>query len=360
VFSSVRVVEAETIDADGDLDMTIIAQDGPPRTLGIGATVSTNEGLGIEAFWQHNNLFGRAERLRFEASATSLGLVGAPEIDYNVAVSFLRPGVFNPNADFIASLGARAVDLDTYRETSATGKVGLQRTNARNINGELSLAVTRARFEDFFGTRDFLMVIPNVRGDYDRRDDTLDPSRGYYLQADLRPFYEFEYGNFGARGTLEGRVYHGFGARSDFVLAARARVGSYYGPDEEESPPDQLFFAGGSGSVRGYAYRSIGVEFTKPNGNTGIVGGRSLIDGSIEGRYRATPRFGGVGFLDAGYVSPDSRLGGFDDAELRLGAGVGLRYFTGLGPLRVDVATPINRRPEDSLAAFYVGIGQAF
>jgi translocation and assembly module TamA len=144
------------------------------------------------------------------------------------------------------------------------------------------------------------------------------------------------------------------------VLAARARVGSYYGPDEEESPPDQLFFAGGSGSVRGYAYRSIGVEFTKPNGNTGVVGGRSLIDGSIEGRYRATPRFGGVGFLDAGYVSPDSRLGGFDDAELRLGAGVGLRYFTGLGPLRVDVATPINRRPEDSLAAFYVGIGQAF
>ena len=350
VFRSIRIEEAETIAPDGALDMTVRVEDGPPRSIGFGATLSTIEGAGLEAFWMHRNLFGRAERLRFEASVTGLGITSnGGDFDYTAGVSFLRPGVINPNVDFIASLTGRRLDLDTYREELVTARVGLQRTFARFINGELSAYATKARYEDFFGTRDFLMVGVRATGDYDRRNDKLDPTRGYYLQAELTPFYEFDYGNTAARGALEGRIYRAVDAEDRFVLAARAKIGSYVGPPDSESPPDQLFFAGGAGSIRGYAFRSVGVEITNANGKTGVVGGRSLVEGSGELRVRIDERFGAVGFLDAGYVSSTSTLSGGDDSDLRAGAGAGVRYFTGLGPLRLDVATPINPREDDSL-----------
>ncbi|MBP7001066.1 autotransporter assembly complex family protein [Amaricoccus sp.] len=360
VFSSIRVEEAPEIAPDGTLDMAVRLQDGTARTLGVGATLSTIEGAGVEAFWEHRNLFHRAERLRFSASVTGLGVVGdVGDFDYEAGVTFTRPGVINPNVDFFASLTGRRLDLDTYREESLTARFGLQRTYARWLNGEISAFATRARFDDFFGIRRFLMFGVTGKGTYDRRDDVMDPTRGYYLAAEAEPFYEAEYGNAAARGTLEGRIYHGFGEERRFVLAARAKAGSFVGPSDRESPPDKLFFAGGAGSIRGYAYRSVGVDYTEPDGDTGVVGGRSLVEGSGEARFRINDRFGAVGFVDAGFVSASSSFTS-DDTDVRVGAGAGLRYFTGLGPIRLDVATPINPRDDDDVVAFYVGIGQAF
>lgn len=366
VFRSLRIIEADEIAPDGALDMTVAVEDGPPRNLGFGATLSTIEGAGLEAFWEHRNLFGRAERLRFSASVTGLGVVdGVGDFDYEAGVSFLRPGVINPNVDFIASLTGRRLDLDTYREESITARAGLQRTFARFLNGEITVFATRARFVDFYGIRRFMMMGVTGKGDYNRRDNDLDPSRGYYLAAEAEPFYEAEYGKVSARGTLEGRVYKGFGGDEAFgldprfVLAARAKVGSYVGADDAESPPNKLFFAGGAGSIRGYAYRSVGIEVTNANGKTGVVGGRSLVEGSAEARLRVNDKYGGVAFVDAGFVSASS---GFtsDDTDVRVGAGLGFRYYTRLGPIRVDVATPINAREDDDVVAFYIGIGQAF
>jgi translocation and assembly module TamA len=88
------------------------------------------------------------------------------------------------------------------------------------------------------------------------------------------------------------------------------------------------------------------------------VGGKGLVEGSAELRARLFGNFGGVVFLDGGVVTADSNLSGAND--LRFGTGVGLRYYTGFGPLRFDVATPIDPRPEDSSVAVYIGIGQAF
>lgn len=358
VFDSIRIEEAQTIGPDGALDMNVVVSDRRSRTIGFGGTISTLDGAGVEAFWGHRNLFGRAESLRFEASATGLGLGSALDLDYTAGVSFLRPGVLRPDTDLAASLQARRLDLDNYREQSATARLGLQRSFARELNGSIALEATKARFEDIFGTRDFLMLGLAAKGDYDRRDDKLDATHGYYISAEIAPFYELEFGNAAARATIEGRIYRGLGAEDRFVLAGRARFGAYLGPDDAQSPPNQLFFAGGSGSIRGYAYRSIGIE-TLVNGETGDIGGRSLADASGELRFRYDERFGGVGFVDAGYVFPESTFSG-EGSDLRIGAGLGFRYFTGFGPLRVDVATPINPSDDDSLVALYVGIGQSF
>ena len=114
-----------------------------------------------------------------------------------------------------------------------------------------------------------------------------------------------------------------------------------------------MFFAGGGGSVRGYGYRTIGV----PVGPE-VIGGRSLIEASAELRARVTKSIGVVGFVDAGYVGAES-FPDFDE-ELKVGVGAGLRYQTGLGPIRLDLAAPLNPGPDDPSIAFYVGIGQAF
>jgi translocation and assembly module TamA len=188
---------------------------------------------------------------------------------------------------------------------------------------------------------------------FDNRDNPADATRGYYLDGTIEPFAEFEYGNFATRFLGEARAYYGFGAENTLVAAGRLKLGSIVGAPISELPPDKLFFAGGGGSVRGYGYRTIGVPV-----GLEVIGGRSLIEASAELRARVSKSIGLVGFVDAGYVGAES-FPDFDE-ELRVGVGAGLRYQTGLGPIRLDVAVPLDPGPEDPDLAFYVGIGQAF
>ncbi len=357
-FNMVSIDESAALTPDGRLPLTVRVEERLPRRFGFGATLSTLEGIGLEGFWLHRNLFGRAEQLRFDATIARIGAENAPQnLTYQTGVTFVKPGVINPDTSFVTSLIGRQEDLDTYHERALTFRFGLIREFGREFTGEIAFEVSRSRVEDeAFGVRNFLTLGPVARGQYDRRDDPVDPTEGFLLAAQAGPFYETEFGNIAARGTLEGRIYHSLDDEGRFVLAARGQVGSYVGPDAAESPPGRLFFAGGGGSVRGYAFRSIGVEVP---GSDDDIGGRSLIETSGEIRVRFGESFGVVGFLDGGYVAEDSRFGG-DDNDWRLGAGLGLRYYTGFGPLRVDVATPLNPRDDDSVVALYIGIGQAF
>ena len=360
VFSSIRLEEAEQIEPDGTLPFTLAVEERKRRTYGFGATYSSLDGFGASAYAMHRNLLGRAERLRLDTSVGRIGQTSDPaDFDYSVALSFVRPGVINPDTNFGASVIAQQLEFDTYDERSVTGRIGLSRPAGRWLTGEAFLEVSKARYvDDAFGIRHFTTVAAVGRVQYDRRDNPLDATRGYYLAGDLRPSYEFDYEKTALRGTLEGRIYRAFGADRRFVLAGRAKVGSYYGASIAESPPDQLFFTGGGGSIRGYAYRSIGVEMELPDGETETVGGKGLVEGSLEARARLWGNFGGVAFVDAGIVTANTNFGGADD--LRYGVGIGLRYYTGFGPLRFDLATPIDPRREDSTVAVYIGIGQAF
>jgi translocation and assembly module TamA len=358
-FRLVQIVEGDEIGPDGRLPMGVRVEERPLRSIGAGVTLSTLDGLGLEGFWLHRNLRGRAEQLRLDANVSRLGTDTAPaDLTYQLGVTFVKPGVLNPDTSFVTSLTGRQQDLDTYRERAVTFRFGLTRDFGPRLTGELAFEVEASRVRDAFGVRNFLTLGPVANARYDRRDDPLDATEGYFVTAQAGPFYEAEFGNLAAQGTLEGRIYRAIDPEARFVLAGRARLGSFVGPDAAESPPGQLFFAGGGGSVRGYAFRSIGVDTAVIDGEESVVGGRSLIEASAELRARFGARFGVVGFVDGGYVSEDSTFGGGD--AVRLGAGAGLRYYTGFGPLRVDVAAPIDPRPQDSSVALYIGIGQAF
>ena len=361
IFRSIRFEEADEILPDGSLPMSLRVEDRRPRTIGFGAQYSTIDGLGVSAFWANRNLFGRGETLRVDLGVDGLVQSLDPDnYDYSTGVSFTKPGVWTPDTSFVASLLAQRVDYENYRERSVTARAGISQTIGERISGGLFAEISRARYEDGFGTRNFMTYGLSGNIAYDRRNEPFDATRGYYLAATADPFYEAEFGNTAAQTTLEGRVYRGFGEDDKLVLAARALVGAYFGPDAEESPPDMLFFAGGGGSVRGYAYRSIGVETltSSIDGEPFTVGGAGLLEGSGELRYRFNQSWGAVGFVDTGYVTETSSFSG--DTDLRTGAGLGVRYYTPIGVLRGDLAAPLNPRPDDSPVALYIGIGQAF
>lgn len=357
VFRSLRIEEGEELGPTGALPISVTVQERMLRRFGIGASYSTLDGAGFEAYWLHRNLFGRAERLRFDAKIAGFGpTVDPAELTYRVGATYTKPGVFTPDTDFVASLfGDREVIEDVYTRTAVTAQAGFNHMFTDELSGKLYVNGGVAEFEDdVFGTRQFQTVGLLGGLTYDSRDNPVDATEGFFLDGTVEPFAELEYGNVAMRFLGEARTYYGFGKEDRLVLAGRLKLGSIFGASIAELPPDKLFFAGGGGSVRGYGYRTIGV----PVGDDLIVGGRSLIEASGEVRAKVTDSIGLVGFVDAGYVGAES----FPDfaEDLKLGIGAGLRYQTGLGPIRLDLAVPLDGGPDDPDVAFYVGIGQAF
>lgn len=356
VFRAARFQEAEMIGPDGLLPITYIVQERLPRRFGVGGSWSSVDGLGLEAFWMHRNLFGRAERLRIEGKVAGIGQTFKPdEFTYRVGASFVKPGVYTPDTDFSASLYGDREVLEPYTRTAVTGMAGFSHLFSEELSAKLFAKGGHARFDDDeFGRRDFTTFGLTGSLAFDNRDNPADTTEGVFLEGTIEPFYEFQYGNAAVKATAEARAYYGFGADNRFVLAGRLKLGMLAGASIAELPPDMLFFAGGGGSVRGYAYRNIGVPTAAGN----VIGGRSLAEASVEARVRVTDSIGIVGFADAGYVGEDT-IPGFSE-DVRVGVGAGLRYITALGPIRLDVAVPLDRRAGDPSVAFYVGIGQAF
>jgi translocation and assembly module TamA len=353
VFRAMRIEAAGSIGSDGVLPFDVIVEEQALRRFGAGATYSSIDGLGLEAFHLWRNLFGRAERLRLDAKVAGINWpLDSAEFDYAFGGTFTKPGFLNPDNDLVAAISAERTVLPTYTETSATAKVGLTQYLTDDITLDGGAYYERSMFEDDLGTRDFSIAGATAGAVWDARDNAQDATGGFYLAGTAEPFYEFNNGYLAFRATAEARGYFAF-MDDKLVLAARAKIGALVGPDTDLIPPDRLFFAGGGGSVRGYAYRSIGV--TQPDDS--VTGGRYLLEGSVEARYKVTSDIGVVGFVDGGYVADES-FPGLD--QLRLGAGLGLRYYTSLGPLRADIAIPLNKREGDPDYALYVGIGQAF
>lgn len=358
VFRSQRFEEADLVGADGLLPIDLIVQERLPRRIGAGASFSTVDGFGAETFWLHRNLFGRAERLRLDARVGGIGRSWQPiNWTYRLGARFIKPGIFTPDTDFNAGIAAEREVLNAYTRTGVDAEAGVTHIFDDRLSARLFANVSVARFEDglrfVYPRREFVTAGLLGAVTYDSRDDSANATRGIFAELSLQPFHEFVFSNTAIRATAETRAYFSLTGDDGLVLAGRARVGTLAGAPAAETPPDKLFLAGGGGSVRGYPFRSIGIE----QGNQ-IIGGRSLVEASAEVRARVTDTIGVVGFVDVGHVGADP-LPNFSEG-FKLGAGVGLRYQTGLGPIRLDVAVPINRRPSDPRVAFYVGIGQAF
>lgn len=355
VFSSVGVREAGALDASGAIPIRVEVSERKHRYFGVGATISNTEGLGIEGYWGHRNLFGRAEKLRVEGSISRIGDTGQlGKLNYNAAVMFEKPGVLGPASKFYSNVRTVFEHPEAYDRFSIKAASGLeyQFGKVHTVSGEV--AVEWSKVEDALnpaGVRHLLVSIP-LQYVFDNRDSRLDPKRGFRVLAFAEPTHDFENGATFVKFRGEASAYRAIDDAGKFVFAARAATGSIVGADLASVPADRRFYVGGGGSVRGYAYQGVG-----PKDGGKPTGGLSYVEGSVELRIAVNDTFGVVPFIDVGSVST-SRMPSL--SGLKAGAGVGIRYLTPFGPLRVDAAVPLNRDPGDPRFGIYAGIGQAF
>jgi translocation and assembly module TamA len=268
--------------------------------------------------------------------------------------TFTVPGVLDIDTDLVTEFRIAKERPETYESRSARFKIGLNRRFSESLSGNAALAATVARDEDAFGIATYRVVSAPAELVTDTRDSKLDPKRGWRGSLGVEPAHEFynDQTFVIARSQISG--YQAIDNQDRVVLAARFGMASIAGTDTFGIPASMRLYGGGSGSVRGYAHQSIG-----PMINGQVVGGRGLAEGSLELRWRATKSIGLVGFVDAVAVSAESIP---IDADIKIGAGIGVRYYTSLGPIRLDLAVPVENTDKlrFSDVAFYVGLGQAF
>lgn len=353
-FSSVAISEAETISDGAKLGTLIQVDEAPPRRIGAGAELSSTDGLVVNGYWMHRNLLGGAEHLRLEGEISGISLGSGSTLDYRLGYDFLRPQTGPLRSDFYSN-GALEVRNDPgYVLKQARGEAGFSRLFGDVLTLSGGLGLSAAEVKDDLGTRRYSVVNAPFTLEWDRRDAPLDAKEGFYLEADLTPFAGFGAVDSGMRAYADARVYRSFGEAERFTLAARAQLGTVTGPKAERTPADYLFYSGGSDTVRGQAYQSLGS--TLPNNVK--IGGLSLAAASLEARVGITSKVGAVGFFDIGYIGSDPVP--LRNGNWHAGTGFGLRYDTGIGPIRFDLATAANGGRFGKELSLYVGIGQAF
>ena len=353
VFASVRVIEGDTVGPDGLMPITFDLTERKRHLIGGGVSYATVDGATLEGYWMHRNLFGHAESLRFDAAVSRIFANDFADLSYDFATTFRRPGMITPDTDATLTLSAQREFVDTYESRTIAGKGGFEHRFNDKITLSSAVNAEWDRIEDAFGKNRYLLVSLPTTFDYDGRDDKLNPTAGLRGTLDTEPFADILSGTVAvvAKGTISG--YYAVGGNDRVVLAARGSAGTIVGGDTQDIPATRRFYLGGGGSIRGYEYRTVG-----PKIGNDVVGGLSFVEASFEMRLRVTDTIGIVPFVDIGAAYEDP-LPDFSE-EFRIGAGIGLSYHTPLGPLRFDVAVPVNRKSGDPSFAFYVGLGQSF
>jgi translocation and assembly module TamA len=357
IFSSVNLREDEAITAPDLLGITALIVEQKPRRYSVGAEIASLDGVSLTGTWLHRNLLGGGERFQIGGEVTNIGS-GVSGVDYSFSVSIDRPATLTPDttAGLVLSFSHQN-EIDYSADVLDFGLV-FTHVFSERLTATAGLTYSAEEGTDPGGDFSFRNLSLPTGLTWDRRDDPKDAKSGTYLEATLTPFLGFGTTGSGLQATFDARAYRGFGGEEGrFVLAVRAQGGAVFGPDLLETPRDLLFFSGGGGSVRGQPYRSLGIPVTRGLGPEFQIGGQYFVGASVELRAKVTDRIGLVGFVDAGSIGLDGILDG--DAESHAGAGLGLRYDTGFGPIRLDVAAPISGRTGDGVQ-IYIGLGQAF
>ena len=354
-FGSVRTRAAERLDAEGRLPTTFTVAERARHALGITAAYETNYGPSVRVYWEHRNLFGGAERLRVEGEIARIGTGGAlDQMTYRTGVTYRSPGVFGRDLTLVASIGALRERLEAYDRDAITASLLFERRLSDRLTVRAGPTADLGSSGPPGGKLSPYQIVGVLFGGrYDGTDSLLDPSRGFRLEGTVSPSYSIRDAQPFAPTRVTASTYWDVFADRRSILAVRGTLGSLLGANRDNVPRHIRYYAGGGGSVRGFDYQSIGPRDAQGR----PTGGASLLETSLEWRQRVWGDIGAVAFVDAGAVGTGSIP---DTSNLRVGAGLGLRYYTPIGPIRADVALPVVREPRSSGYGLYVGIGQAF
>jgi translocation and assembly module TamA len=376
----------------GRVPVTFELRERLRHALSANAAYSSDLGASAGVSWTDRNLRGNAEQLQLSAQMINLGGTATTGIGYNTSARYLLPQFAHRDQSLQFALGALNQSLEAYDQTAQTAGVTLSRKLSTIWSASIGISGVHETIVQEGITRVYtLFALPlGVLYDTTNLDSPLsDPTHGMRASLSFAPtlsrgqpnstFFVTQ-GSIAAYLDLHG-LLHTDPGRS--VLALRALGGSALGANQvnetvgdqlfgvPDMPPDQRFYAGGSGTVRGYRYQSVGPEF--PDGNP--VGGVTMAAFNAEFRQRIGTSFGAVVFVDAGQVSQSrnplssvfhgsrcSAASGLQSATAcwAIGVGAGARYYTPIGALRLDFAVPTFRRSNDDKFELYIGLGQAF
>ncbi len=363
VFTGVQVRAAAAVDPAGQLPLTFDLQERPRHAVGLELGYSTDLGIELTASWSDRNLFGNAEQLNLTATATGGGSA-VKGVAYDTKAQLLKPDFGRRDQVGELDLEALKQDLLAYNQTAVIAAGLVRRKFSPVWSASVGVKAEQEQVEQEGVTTDYTLVGVPLSAQFDLTglaDPLLDPTHGMrgaftatpteslagrqqffaILQASASAYFDF--------ATL------GLTRSGRSVLAVRGLVGSIEGAANQFSlPPDQRFYGGGSATVRGYPFQGVSPFFA---GTDVPTGGAAIDAGTVELRQRIVGSIGAVGFIDAGQVS--ARTTPFD-GTLRVGAGVGARYYTAIGPIRLDIAVPLNKAPGGDSFELYIGLGQAF
>lgn len=348
LFRTIHVDPADEVDAEGRLAASAAVEEAKHRTLAVGINYSTDEEFGGELSWEHRNLFGRQERLRLSAEGSA--------VRQQATADFRKPHFLARDLTFLANVTGRAQETDAYDERTGAGFAGLEKRLAEVWTLGIGVSGEYSQIDDDGVESTYAIVGIPIHGGRDTTNDLLDPTGGTRVKLSATPYFatiERDI-NFTVL-EVEASAYLGLGEEKRVVPAIRLRAGTVAGADTLDIPITKRFFAGGGGSVRGYEYQMAGP--LDADGHP--TGGSSVLETGLELRWRVTNSVGIVPFVEGGNVY-DEATPDFQQ-DLFWAAGLGFRYFTIAGPIRLDVAFPLNRRDGiDSEFQIYVSLGQAF
>ena len=348
VFSSVRIslepVAGRTDEVAASLNLT----ERKHRTFRLGARYRSDTGVGGLVGWENRNLFRRGDSIEFKVEGS--------KVEYGADAVYRGHHFLSRRQTLLLESRAAREDTDAYESTSGSGRVLVERRQHRTLSMHAGVGYKYSDVEQLDESEIYHLVYLPAMVDWNTSDDILDPSHGVRLILEVAPYHDVADNNVDWFYSLaDFRAYHRVMRSPRMVLAGRFTLGALSGDQSDRIPADERLYAGGGGSVRGYEYQSIGplAEDNTP------LGGSSLAEFSLECRAHVRPPLGAVLFVDGGYVGESTSLD--TDEDVQWGAGLGIRYGTPVGPVRVDVAFPLNRRSgvDDSLQ-FYISIGQAF
>jgi len=354
VFSGVSVRADDSLAPDGRLPLTFEVTERPRRAVTLAGSYSTDLGIMLSATWSHRNLFGNAEQLNLTAAGTGLGNASAG-LGYNLRAQYVEPYFRRPEQVLDVSLSAVKQQLDTYDQTAQTLAALVRRKFSPLWSGVAGVSFTHNQVGQQGVSRLYEMFALPVSAAYDSTgisDAIRDPTDGLRATLSLTPTYAFGAGDVPFLvAQVSASTYLDMFDDGRSVLALRALTGSIFAASALALPPDQRLYAGGSGTVRGYAYQSLGPQFADGT----PMGAVAVTAATVEWRQRILEDWGAAVFADAGQAGSAPFNG-----KLHVGAGAGVRYYTPIGAIRADIAVPLVSVPGAGSFQVYIGLGQAF
>jgi len=347
LFLGAKTETPDMPENDDALPIHLTLEERKNKTFGLGAHWSTNEGFGGEIFWEHRNVAGRQENITIKGRIE--------EVIRELDISFRKPRFLRDDQALLADFALADEDTDAYVGPLANAFLGIERKLPNYWAISPGIWYEKSELEGYQGEREFNMWGLSLRLNRDSSDERLDPTRGSILGLTVSPYALSGDEQLDLVQTIvSGSTYFSLGNEKKMVLANRIKLGSVNGEGSSRLPANRRFYAGGGSSIRGYKLQSVG-----PVAIDGRpAGGQSLVEISTELRYRFSDVLGGVFFIDGGNVFEDSTP---DISEkLSWATGVGVRYYTAVGPIRVDLAFPLDKRETDDKFQLYISVGQAF